>query len=106
MATIKNAFSWLENIVKMCNTEFGTPFDRCMNISKMAMEDCREKLGPIKGLCHLTKIFSMLCYAAKIVDVICILVDVVHDAIIAAVLRSKIYKKKNMFRLCSFNYFK
>uniref|UniRef100_A0A1A9VJ91 Dendritic cell-specific transmembrane protein-like domain-containing protein n=1 Tax=Glossina austeni TaxID=7395 RepID=A0A1A9VJ91_GLOAU len=45
-----------------------------------------EKLGPLKALCHLTKIFSMLCYAAKIVDVICVLIDFVDDAIIGVVM--------------------
>lgn len=89
VASIKQAFSWLENIVKMCNTEFGTPYERCMNISQMAMEDCRSKMGPIKGLCQLTHVFSMLCYTAKIVDVICVLVDFVSDAIIKTVMDSK-----------------
>ncbi|XP_065361911.1 DC-STAMP domain-containing protein 2 [Calliphora vicina] len=86
LAGIKNAFNWLENIVKMCNTEFGTPYERCMNISELAMQDCRDKLGPIKGLCRVTHVFSMLCYTAKIVDVICVLVDFVNYAIISTVM--------------------
>uniref|UniRef100_A0A1B0AET0 Dendritic cell-specific transmembrane protein-like domain-containing protein n=1 Tax=Glossina pallidipes TaxID=7398 RepID=A0A1B0AET0_GLOPL len=86
LASIKNAFDWLRNIVGMCNKEFGTPFERCMNTANDAMISCREKLGPLKALCHLTKIFSMLCYAAKIVDVICVLIDFVDDAIIGVVM--------------------
>ncbi|XP_037815188.1 DC-STAMP domain-containing protein 2 [Lucilia sericata] len=86
LASIKNAFAWLENIVKMCNTKFGTPYERCMDISKLAMQDCRAKLGPIKGICRVTHVFSMLCYTAKIVDVICVLVDFVNYAIIAKVM--------------------
>ncbi|KAM7354818.1 DC-STAMP domain-containing protein 2-like [Cochliomyia hominivorax] len=97
---IKQGFNWLENIVKMCNTEFGTPFERCMNISRTAMEDCRSKLGPIKGLCQLTHVFSMLCYTAKIVDVVCVLVDFVSDDIIATVmakLEMFVAEIKNLF---------
>uniref|UniRef100_A0A1B0BRA2 Dendritic cell-specific transmembrane protein-like domain-containing protein n=1 Tax=Glossina palpalis gambiensis TaxID=67801 RepID=A0A1B0BRA2_9MUSC len=86
LASIKNAFDWLRNIVSMCNKEFGTPFERCMNTANDAMISCREKLGPLKALCHLTKLFSMFCYAAKIVDVICVLIDFVDDAIIGVVM--------------------
>lgn len=41
VSSIKLMFEWLNSIVKICNKEFGTPFDRCMKIADDAMADCR-----------------------------------------------------------------
>ncbi|XP_075161989.1 DC-STAMP domain-containing protein 2 [Haematobia irritans] len=86
LGVMKASFGWLRNIVGMCNREFGTPYERCMNISHNAIEDCKEKLGPLKGLCQVTHIFSMLCYTTKLVDVICVLVVFVNESIVTMVM--------------------
>ncbi|XP_058974943.1 DC-STAMP domain-containing protein 2-like [Musca domestica] len=86
LATMKNAFAWLRNIVRMCNKEFGTPYERCMKIAQNAIEDCQKKLGPMRALCQVTQLFAMLCYATKVVDVICVLVVFVNESIIATVM--------------------
>ncbi|XP_059216473.1 DC-STAMP domain-containing protein 2 [Stomoxys calcitrans] len=87
LSVMKNAFGWLRNIVSMCNKEFGTPYERCLNISRNAIEDCEIKLGPVKGLCQVTHIFSMLCYPSKIVDAICVLVAFANETIIDTVMK-------------------
>ncbi|XP_073840484.1 DC-STAMP domain-containing protein 2 isoform X2 [Musca autumnalis] len=86
LATMKNAFAWLKNIVRMCNKEFGTPYERCMKIAHDAIADCQMKLGALKALCQVTQLFAMLCYATKVVDVICVLVVFVNESIIATVM--------------------
>ncbi|XP_061389998.1 DC-STAMP domain-containing protein 2-like [Musca vetustissima] len=86
LATMKNAFAWLRNIVRMCNKEFGTPYERCMKIAHDAIRDCEMKLGAVKSLCQVTQLFAMLCYATKVVDVICVLVVFVNESIIETVM--------------------
>lgn len=88
--------------MKMCNTKFGTPYERCMNVSKVAMQDCLEKLGPIGGLCHLTHIFSAICYAAKIVDVICVLVEFVDYSVIDTVTAGKLEEMVPLIELLGY----
>lgn len=92
-AAIKKAYDWLRNTSRMCNAEFGTPFERCMNISDTAMINCREKLGPIKPLCHVTQVFSLLCYTTKVVDAVCVLVGLINDSSDLDIMASK-YKIK------------
>ncbi|XP_014092757.2 DC-STAMP domain-containing protein 2 [Bactrocera oleae] len=100
LSSIKLMFEWLNSIVKICNKEFGTPFDRCMKIADDAMADCREKLGLFQGLCHATHIFTTLCYTVKVVDVICVMVVFFDDTVLATImdkLREFTDEIKNMF---------
>ncbi|XP_039963970.1 DC-STAMP domain-containing protein 2 [Bactrocera tryoni] len=100
LSGIKLMYEWLNSIVKFCNKEFGTPFDRCMKIADDAMADCREKLGLFQGLCNATHIFTMLCYTVKVVDVICVMVVFFDDSVLGTImdkLREFTDEIKNMF---------
>ncbi|XP_041564385.1 DC-STAMP domain-containing protein 2 [Drosophila elegans] len=69
--TLKNCAAWLKSVVDLCNTEMGTPWERCKNTAHHAMVSCQAKMGVFKALCHATKLFLALCYPAKILDVFC-----------------------------------
>ncbi|XP_068142229.1 DC-STAMP domain-containing protein 2 [Drosophila tropicalis] len=69
--TLKNCAAWLRSIVELCNTELGTPWQRCQKAADRAMNKCRQKLGIFRPLCYATKIYLAICYPAKIIDVFC-----------------------------------
>ncbi|BFF98397.1 DC-STAMP domain-containing protein 2 [Drosophila madeirensis] len=71
IGTLKNCLAWLESIVDMCNEEMDTPWARCKQAALSAMSKCQEKLGVLRPICHVTKVFLALCYPAKIIDVFC-----------------------------------
>ncbi|XP_070142057.1 DC-STAMP domain-containing protein 2 isoform X2 [Drosophila kikkawai] len=69
--TLKNCGAWLKSVVDLCNTEMGTPWERCKATAHQAMVTCQDKMGVFKALCHATKLFLALCYPAKLIDVFC-----------------------------------
>uniref|UniRef100_W8BV95 DC-STAMP domain-containing protein 2 n=2 Tax=Ceratitis capitata TaxID=7213 RepID=W8BV95_CERCA len=100
LSGIKVMMEWLNSIVKFCNKEYGTPFDRCMKIADDAMKDCREKLGYFQGLCHATHLFSMLCYTVKVIDLVCVMVVFFDDSVLGTIMEKlKEFTEgiKNMF---------
>lgn len=83
--TIRNAFKWLANIVNYCNVRIGTPFQRCILMFELAMDDCRLKLGWFEPLCNVTYLAKTICYSVKFIDYICVLLDFVSDSIVIVV---------------------
>jgi len=82
VATIKEAFRMLQNVVNMCNSKLGTPFDRCMTSFNEASEQCEEKLGPaMSWMCSVVDVFQKFCHFAKVVDLFCWLPSLVKQAI-------------------------
>ncbi|XP_034482136.1 DC-STAMP domain-containing protein 2-like isoform X2 [Drosophila innubila] len=70
--TIQNCTVWLKSVLDLCNSQLGTPWERCQKSAQRAMVKCRDNLGFIKYICNATKLFLALCSPARLVDVFCI----------------------------------
>ncbi|XP_062549952.1 DC-STAMP domain-containing protein 2 isoform X2 [Armigeres subalbatus] len=80
--TIKAGYEWLANIAAVCNKKNGTPFDQCIRALESAVEDCKQKLGPMDFMCEVTHVAKVVCYSVKVVDLICELIDFASSYIV------------------------
>ncbi|KAM8709447.1 hypothetical protein ACLKA7_016279 [Drosophila subpalustris] len=70
--TLNNCVVWFKSVADLCNSQLGTPWERCQQSAERAMVKCRHKWGYFRYICQAPKLFLALCYPAKLVDVFCI----------------------------------
>lgn len=89
VTVIESAFEWLANVVKICNKDFGTPYNRCQNMFQEAINDCKKRLGDVVGkVCIVTNAARTVCLPLKPFDAICGLVSYVSNNIVQEVKNS------------------
>ncbi|XP_063217826.1 DC-STAMP domain-containing protein 2-like isoform X2 [Bacillus rossius redtenbacheri] len=78
-ALIKNMYHWLKSVVNICNTEVGTPFQRCVRVFGDAVVDCQAKLGPMfDWLCSIAYVADALCITVYFLDLLCLVLDFIR----------------------------
>ncbi|GFU28540.1 DC-STAMP domain-containing protein 2 [Nephila pilipes] len=50
---IKTVFQWLQSIVSVCSSKYGSPYERCNKAFDDAISDCKVKMGVFKFLCEI-----------------------------------------------------
>ncbi|KAL7050481.1 hypothetical protein ACKWTF_004096 [Chironomus riparius] len=98
--SIKKAFSWLENIVKVCNEEEGSPLEKCEAALDEAIKSCRDKFGPLSFLCEATNVGKGFCYLLKPIEYFCEMIDFISDEVLEAIekkMKDFISKVEEMF---------
>lgn len=76
---IKRAFAFLARAANVCNTEIGTPFERCTEQFNVAHRECLAKFDNFPKLCDVIKLIRMICYSVKFIDYVCEFVEYVSD---------------------------
>ncbi|KAF8795729.1 DC-STAMP domain-containing protein 2 [Argiope bruennichi] len=79
---IKVVFQWLQSIVEVCTSKYGSPYQRCTKAFDDAIEDCEKKMGAFKFLCYIVSAIKFVCEIARIVDLLCLISKAIKIGII------------------------
>lgn len=79
VASINRLFSWLSNMVNVCNDKMLEPYQKCIASFKAANQECREIVATaFVGFCNLVDIFTNICHLARIIEMICSVTAVIN----------------------------
>ncbi|XP_034243105.1 DC-STAMP domain-containing protein 2-like [Thrips palmi] len=83
---VKAAFSWLSEVVSVCNKTVGTPFQKCMRAFDQASSDCMATMGSaFSWMCSPVTAIQAVCFTVKFLDYMCDLFDLVTNAVVESV---------------------
>lgn len=89
---IQSSEEWLDHVVDVCNSEFGTPIERCYHLFEKTSKDCSDTLGPMfSWLCSVVYAASLVCNTLSAVSLVCVAVNPAVHAISASIEQSKKY---------------
>ncbi|XP_014773461.1 DC-STAMP domain-containing protein 2 [Octopus bimaculoides] len=83
IASINNIFSWLGNIVNVCNERMLDPFRKCTRAFRLARINCvRTVLPEFVKLCNIVTFFKSICHLARIGEMLCSLTEVLKKLVL------------------------
>jgi hypothetical protein len=98
---VKSSEEWLEHIVHVCNSEFGTPIERCYHLFEKTSEDCSDTLGPMfSWLCSVVYAASLVCNSLSAVSLVCVAANPALHAISSSIAQSKMTRLYLLTNCC------
>lgn len=95
--TIKDVYQSLKDVAGICEHEFGSPYDRCIQSFEEAEDDCREKLDMMQFMCGSLDTFSTVCNFGKAADAImCFFPGLIKEHVFNPVVERENPKKKKI----------
>ncbi|XP_059483691.1 DC-STAMP domain-containing protein 2-like [Neocloeon triangulifer] len=83
---LKSSVAWLEHVVGVCNSEFGTPIERCYQLFEHTSAECSATLGPaFSWLCSVVYAGSLVCNSLSAVSLVCVATDPLAETITSTV---------------------
>ncbi|KAJ8715453.1 hypothetical protein PYW07_009935 [Mythimna separata] len=83
---IQSSFAWLESVADICNTNLGTPYDRCCKSIQDGLSHCQKSFGPkVSPLCNVAYVAQAACVSVKPFKAFCYATDFMDEAISASV---------------------
>ncbi|KAJ8709565.1 hypothetical protein PYW08_009569 [Mythimna loreyi] len=86
VGVIKSSFSWLQSVADICNTELGSPYDRCCKSIQDGLTHCQQSFGPkVSPLCNVAHVARVACSSVQPFKAFCYATDFMDEAVSASV---------------------
>ncbi|KAL4235200.1 DC-STAMP-like protein [Mactra antiquata] len=84
-STIRRVGQWLASMVDRCNDTMGKPYRKCQAAFDRAVQNCKDDLGILGGICEIAGGFDVLCNIVRVGELLCLIVDAIKNLIESAV---------------------
>ncbi|XP_059609304.1 DC-STAMP domain-containing protein 2 [Phlebotomus argentipes] len=83
--SIRKAFAWLEDVSKLCQRSYGSPFKMCVDALNRMIAKCEEDLGSASVLCSLHYLMQPLCIPMEVFKFMCIGIKYIGESALNAI---------------------